>query len=582
MADVMELSMDYKIILARLQKWWWLILSSTILAASVSFFAVSQQPEVYKSNATLLIGNALNNPNPTGNEFWLSQQLAQVYTDLAQRDVVQEAVKQSLGLSSLPNYTVRSVPNSQLIEISVTDSLPERAMAVANELANQLMLQSPTNSSDAEEVKRQEFIRKQLDDLERNIQETSESILALQEELAVVTSARQISDTQNQIAALNSKLSSLQSNYASLLSNTNSVATNTLNIVESATLPQAPIGPETLMTVLTAGAIGLSLAVAAVLLFEYLDDTLRNPTDIYHTSKLPTLSGIADFKTNNGGATELITLSHPRSQISEAYRSLRTAILFSNVDDKIRTLLITSSNPDEGKSITAANLGIVMAQAGQRVLLIDADLRRPKQHQYFSLPSNSGLTNLLVQIPNVLEPSNIDALHVNVNKAVFKSKQPGLFILPSGSIPPNPAEIVGSAKMKKLLKILGTRFDYIIIDSPPTLAVTDAVILSTRVDSVLMITNAGRTRRNQLKQAINRLQEVNANLAGVVLNRLTNDSGDYYYYGYQNNGYYQNLGEPDGDSGSLDVSRAWEKQPENKDRQVSRKLVPSFLTRLLS
>jgi polysaccharide biosynthesis transport protein len=313
--------MDYKIILARLQKWWWLILPSTILAASVSFFAVSQQPAVYKSHATLLIGNALNNPNPSGNEFWLSQQLAQVYTDLAQRDVVQEAVKQSLGLSSLPNYVVRVVPNSQLIEITVTDNFPERAMAVANELANQLIIQSPTNSSDAEEAKRQEFIRKQLDDLERNIQETSESILVLQEELAVVTSARQISDTQNQIAALNSKLGSLQSNYASLLSNTNSVAINTLSIVESATLPQAPVGPEILMTVLTAGAIGLSLAIAAVFLFEYLDDTVRNPSDIYNTSKLPTLSGIADFKTNNREATELITLSHPRSQISEAYRS---------------------------------------------------------------------------------------------------------------------------------------------------------------------------------------------------------------------------------------------------------------------
>jgi polysaccharide biosynthesis transport protein len=288
--------MDYSNILARLRKWWWLIIVSTILAGAVSFFAVSQQPLVYKTHATLLIGNAISNPNPSGNEFWLSQQLAQVYTDLAQRDVVQEAVKQSLGLSSLPTYSVRAVPNSQLIEITVTDNYPERAMVVANELANQLILQSPTNSSDAEEAKRQEFIRKQLDELEQNIQATSDSILTQQEELAVMTSARQISDAQNQIAALNSKLSTLQSNYASLLSNTNSVAINTLSIVESATLPQSPVGPEITMTVLTAAGIGLALAVAGVFLFEYLDDTVKNSDDVYNISQLQTLSGIAEFK----------------------------------------------------------------------------------------------------------------------------------------------------------------------------------------------------------------------------------------------------------------------------------------------
>lgn len=574
--------MELKSYLAPLRKWWWLILASTIIAAVTSYIAVSQQPPIYRSHVTLMIGNTVNNPNPDGYEFYLSQQLALTYTDIVQRDVVRKAAQEALGLTWLPAYTARVVPNTQLMEIAVTDSSPERAMVVANELANQLIQQTPTTSREEEDSGRQAFIRNQLDDLEVKIQETNDEIIAKQEELAGLFSARQIADSQSQIAALNNKLNTLQSNYANLLASSSAGAVNRLTVIEPATIPAYPIGPEVMMTVFTAAAIGFSLAVGAAYLLEYLDDTIKTPDDVEEVGKLPTLSGIAEYKPEHGQPYQLVTIKQPRSPISEAFRSLRTAVLFTNVDKQIRTLLVTSPGPAEGKSITAANLGVVMAQAGHRVLIVDADLRRPTQHRIFEVARTNGMTNLLVEIPPKLEQSKLMELFVQINKSVVETAQPGLMILPSGPIPPNPAEVVGSGKMKMLLELLETRFDYVIIDSPPILAVTDAVILGTRVDSVLLIANSGDTRRNQLKQAVQRLREVNANIAGVVLNRLTATHGDYYYYYYYQKSYYRDdsTGDDNDGSGGSGETRARRRKSHGQEPRRGR-LIPDFFARLL-
>lgn len=570
--------MELKAYIAPLRKWWWLLIASTLVAAISCFIAVSQQPPIYQAKATLLIGNAINNPNPTGNDFFLSQQLAQTYTAIAQREVVQNAVMDRLGLTWLPEYTARGVPNTQLLEILVTDTSPERAMVIANELANQVVLLTPTSGNQQDDQERAIFINQQLDDLEAKIEETKNEILVKQDELAELFSARQIADTQGQIAALETKLDTLQSNYASLLASTSQGAVNTLSIIEPAIQPQVPIGPEVIMTVITAAAIGLSLAVGAAYLLEYLDDTVKTPDDVQSVAQLPTLTGIASFKTSADEKYHLITQKQPRSPISEAYRALRTAILFTNVDKKARTILITSPNPGEGKSLTAANLAVVMAQAGHKVLLIDADLRRPVQHKIFDLHRNYGLTDLLVEMSPQLDATTAGKTYLGIQQAVMETSQQGLFILSSGSVPPNPAELAGSGKMKALLDTLAQRFDFLIIDSPPSLAVTDAVILSTRVDSVLLIANAGMTRRNQLKQAVDKLREVNANLAGITLNRLTARSGDYYYYYYYRKSYYHNDSDGDSDQGQ---GTAPQKKKKQRSPGLARFPLPEFLARRL-
>lgn len=551
--------MELNAYVAPLQKWWWLIVVSTLIAAGMSYFAVSQQPPIYQTRSTLLVGSAISNPNPTGAEFYLLERLALTYTDIAEREVVRSAVMNALDMAWLPEYTARTVPNTQLIELTVRDSNPERAVVVANELANQLILQSPTDDLEGDELERQTFIQEQLDDLEVKIRETSSLITTNQTELASVVSARQIADTQGQIAALENKLTVLQSNYASLLASTKAGAANSLRLVEPASIPSLPIGPEVVTTVVTAAAIGLTLAVAAAYLLEYLDDTVKTPADIERVAELPTLAGIAKYTTNSEDRYALITRTQPRAPVSEAFRSLRTGIMFANVDKPVRSLLVTSPNPVDGKSISAANLGVVMAQAGNRVLIIDADLRRPVQHKIFGLKNNAtGLTSLLLAMIVQHDPRLMTEVVVDLTEgAIHETQQEGLFLLNSGPTPPNPAELVGSAKMAQLLEVLSALFDIVIVDSPPVLAVTDAIILSTRVDGVALLANSGSTRRNQLEQAVTQLKKVNANVIGIILNRLSARTGGYYYYG---GSYYRE----DADTG--DDSSAGRKSHQGRDR----------------
>jgi capsular exopolysaccharide synthesis family protein len=217
---------------------------------------------------------------------------------------------------------------------------------------------------------------------------------------------------------------------------------------------------------------------------------------------------------------------------------LRTGIQFSAVDaPEHSVIMVTSPNPSEGKSLTVGNLGVVMAQAGKNVLIIDADLRRPRQHQIFSVSKNQGLTNLMLEY-NVNEN---EAATLSLFKKFIQrpsSVASGLHILPSGPIPPNPSELLGSAKMRALLRKLSSQFDMIILDSPPALAVTDAVLMSTQTDGVLVVLDAGRTKKAHLQQVNELLNEVGARVIGTVLNRLSPRGDGYYYYYYYQNAYY--------------------------------------------
>ncbi len=376
----------------------------------------------------------------------------------------------------------------------------------------------------------------QLDDLQVKIQQTQSEIDARQAELANLTSARQIADTQNQIYALQSKLDTLRNNYTDLLANTQGGALNTLTIIEPAVLPEWPIGPNVPMMVVTAIVFASAMAVGAVYLLAYLDNTIKSPEEIKRLVDLPMLIGVPTIL----GETypeKLITANQPRSPIAESFRSLRTAVQFSTIDRPESTaLLVSSPNPSEGKSLTAANLSVVIAQAGHRVLIIDSDLRLPAQHKIFEADNHVGLTEFLRNIKvNELEES-VDAW---LDKAVQATPVEGLWLLTSGPIPPNPSELLGSNTYRMLLGALKRRFDFVVIDSPPVLIVTDSVVLSTQVDGVIVVIDADSTQKSQLRQAVERLREVNANVLGVVVNRLTPKMDGYtsYYY-YSRKNYY--------------------------------------------
>lgn len=537
-----------------LARWWWLLVLAAGLAAATSWYAVSQQAPIYQARTTLMLGRTFDNPNPSGNELNLTQQLAGLYADIANRQTVRDNTREALGLNSLPEYSARPIPNSQLIEILVTDVDPARAQAVANELANQLILQSPT-APDPEELERQAFIDGQLASLQANIEQTEDEIIELESQLETAFSAREIESIQGQIAGLQSKLNTLQSNFAALFSRTQGGAINALTVIEPASLPTRPIGGGNIMTVVTASLIGLVLAAGAVYLIDYLEDSVTSADEVKRFTGLTTLPGIADFGSEDGDR-RLITRTEPLSPIAEAFRALRTAVRAANPDGRV--LLVTSPKPGEGKSITAGNLAVVMAQAGHKVLLIDADLRRPVQHKLLNVNNDRGITDILMVFHLKGQVANMQDL---LDSGVKDTAEHSLQLLPSGAQVPNSHMLLGSDAVPMLLNLLRKRFDYIILDTPPVLAVTDAVALSTVVDSVLLITDAGAIRRRELKQTIERLRSVNANILGISLNRLDPRSEGYYapYFEYYSQKPARGADDATAGSNGLggDVRRRW-------------------------
>ncbi|MDA8188948.1 MAG: CpsD/CapB family tyrosine-protein kinase [Dehalococcoidales bacterium] len=213
---------------------------------------------------------------------------------------------------------------------------------------------------------------------------------------------------------------------------------------------------------------------------------------------------------------DLITITDPKSPVSEAYRTLRTNIQFSSLDKPLRTLLLTSTGPDEGKSTTLANLGITFAQAGNRVILVDCDLRRPSLHEIFGLDNATGLTNLFIE-------------ETAGNLPLQSTSVANLRVLTAGQLPPNPSELLGSRRLEKIIEILKTEADFVLFDSPPIIAVTDAAVLARKVDGVLLVISAGKTKRDRAVKARLVLEKVNANILGVVLNNVKLDRTLYGY-----------------------------------------------------
>lgn len=215
---------------------------------------------------------------------------------------------------------------------------------------------------------------------------------------------------------------------------------------------------------------------------------------------------------------DLITVSEPRSPISEAYRTLRTNLDFASLDQALKTLVVTSAGVGEGKSTTLANLAVVSAQAGRKVVLVDADLRRPTLHQIFGLSNEAGLTTLMMDEATLASPP------------IQETDVQGLSVLTSGPLPPNPADLMGSRRMEVAIAALAKDADQVFFDTPPVVAVTDAAVLATKVDGVLLVISAGKTRREYARTAVQRLEQINARLVGTVLTNAQVGAGFQGYY----------------------------------------------------
>ena len=325
---------------------------------------------------------------------------------------------------------------------------------------------------------------------------------------------------------------------------TASLRSNNFRIVDVARVPTAPSEPNLPKNLMFALALGLTTGIGLAFVLEGLDNTVRTPDQAQAVSALPSLGMIplgsrsrAELPNRkrlalaaSKEAVELVTLERPKSQMAESFRALRTSLLLTSLGGPPHVILVTSALPGEGKSTTSLNAAIVLAQKGARVLLMDADLRRATLHKTLGMGARDGLSNVLTgnaSLEQAIIPSNI---------------LPNLFLLPAGTPPPNPAELLASSQMQELLVQLRGQYDHIVMDTPPTLSVTDAVILSTLADRVVLVIRSGQTTKQALRRARDILLQVNAHVCGVLLNAVDLASPDYYnYYEYQerySNGYY--------------------------------------------
>ncbi len=293
--------------------------------------------------------------------------------------------------------------------------------------------------------------------------------------------------------------------------------------------------------------MGALLLAAVAFLIEYLDDTVKLPEDAARVTGLPALGSLVQFRAGDK-ERRLIAATSPQSPFTESYRTLRTNIQFSSLDKPIDKLMLTSASPGEGKSTTAANLAVVIAQGGKRTILVDTDLRRPVLHQVFSLPNAVGVTNALLMpegsdLSPFLQPTEVE----------------NLWLLSSGPQPPNPSELLGSHRMSEMIDELRRYADMLVFDSPPTLAVTDAAVLARQMDGVLLVVESASTREVAARRAAQGLLKVNANVLGVAVNRIPYRMAGSHYYYYD---YYENKGDKD----DSDRSGESKKRHKGKDR----------------
>jgi capsular exopolysaccharide synthesis family protein len=310
--------------------------------------------------------------------------------------------------------------------------------------------------------------------------------------------------------------------------------TNNIRLLDRAKIPTASVSPHVKATLGTAAALGILLGFGLVFLLDFLDNTVKSPEDLEALLRVPFLGLVPE--TAEAGDPNLHgfhILQHPRSALAECCRAIRTNVLFSSPEREIHTLLVTSSGSQEGKSTVSINMSITMALGGNRVILVDTDLRRPRLHKAFKLASDVGLSTAIVgqaSLEAIIRPTDV----------------PNLSVIPCGPLPPNPAELLHTTRFKELLGQLHERFDLVVFDSPPLITVTDAAVLSTYADGVLMVARASNTTREMLKHARRQLADVNARMLGCVMNRIDLRRRQYgyngaYYYGSQ----YSYYGESD-------------------------------------
>jgi len=533
-----------------LWKWLWLIIAGAVVAGGVTYIVSSRSTPIYRASNQLLIQQANSPSGPQWTDVLTSERLAANYARLLTTRPVLNQVAANLRLPEVTSsIIIDPVRETQIIVLHVEDPNPALATAIANDLPEVFIAQNEKQQQQRINTTLEAY-QTQIDGAQADIEQTQAQLQTFE---ALENDGEELTlDQQGQRSRLESSLAQYRSSLAELLRNRDDVKRaeanrgDTISVVEPAIEPTTPVRPRVLLNTLIAAALGALLMTVLAFLIEYLDDTIKLPDDATRVTALPALGSLVQYRNGDKGR-RLITATNPQSPFSEAYRTLRTNIQFSSLDKPIQALMITSASPGEGKSTTAANLAVVIAQGGKRTILIDTDLRRPVLHQIFGLPNAVGVTTALLQpegseLTPFLQPTEVE----------------NLWLMSSGPQPPNPSELLGSHRMAELIKELHECGDMLVFDSPPTLAVTDAAVLARQMDGVLIVVESAKTREAAAKRAAQGLAKVNANVLGLAVNRISYRlaGSHYYYYDY----YEDRNGDDSGDGGRSQRRRSRDKE----------------------
>lgn len=506
----------------------WLLILAPLAAAVLTYAMNKHMTPVYEAKTTLIVGQSTQVTQLNSEDVLTSERLARTYAEMARLQPVMHSVVDTLNLSVTweeLKKRVTTIParDSQLLRITVEANSQEEARVIADEIARQLIAQSPTTLLQQEAQGNRYFAEQRLESLQTKIEAGQQRLEVLEAAMNNTLSTEQVQQLQIEINDLENLISNWENNFTQLLVFTESERSpNYLAVVEPAQADPDPVSPRVLVNTILAGMAALLATLGIIFLREYLDDTLKTSEDVEQILGLNVLGAI-----NSMGGKDyrgrLVSTQSVFSPAAESYRVLRSSIRFMSVDHPIKSIIISSCNPGEGKSTTVANLAVVMAQAGHKVIVIDADLRRPMQHKIFQVPNLGGLTEWLcspeLELKDQLRQTEIENLR----------------ILTSGSLPPNPSELLGTERMGQLLGYMKDQADIVICDTPPVLPVTDASVLSNQVDGVMLVIHAGRPRREVAMKAIANLKQAKANLLGVVLNQVSEKKKDYYQGYYSTN-----------------------------------------------
>ncbi|HVF14824.1 MAG TPA: polysaccharide biosynthesis tyrosine autokinase [Acidimicrobiales bacterium] len=494
------------------------LLTMGVLVALALASSFIQEP-IYAASAELLLQPKQSESPFDANTGARVDPARALATDIEvlESQLVQAEVRSRLG--SAPPVSAKPVGQTDVVRVTAESTDPKRAAEVANTYASAYI-----------DVRRQQAVDGLLaagEEIQVRVTDLQQQIRGLDDQVNGAPPADQgaIRESVSEQRQLLVQQQSLFKQTLDKLTVDANLASGGAQLVGSAVAPSKPARPKPMRNAILAGILGLMLGVGLAFLAEYLDDSIKTREDLERQSApVPVIALIPAVGTwKERDEVRLVSITDPTSAAAEAYRTLRTAIQFVALDRPLAVLQITSSNASEGKTTTLANLGVALAKAGQRVILVCCDLRRPRLHDFFGLPNDVGFTSLLLG-------------NAPLSKALQTVPDvPRLRLLASGPLPPNPSELLSSGRTKEVFAALRAEADIVLIDSPPVLPVTDALVLFRQVDATLMVFSAGRTTQKQASTALAMAKQVDAPLVGTVLNGVTAPGGygAQYSYGYR-------------------------------------------------